>query len=252
MTMHTYRLVIIFLIAFNCNSGYSKQADQQLEYILQRYLEAAGGSAEFEQLISMRITGSIDYSEGGSAEFMVIKKKPDLMRSMFDYGHYKVIQAYDGTTAWTMVDSKGTVRYRKLTEPETVQLRREAPLENPLINPRKGDYTIHLGEDTKVAGIPCYQVEVEYSDGWKSIYLIDKKSFRELRILQKNPEGELFDELSTTDFEFHGGVLFSKKVNRIGGIGRKSSLIINSIELNFGLVESVFSPPSELLQPVHE
>lgn len=220
--------------------------NRSLDYVLARYIENMGGRAAIEQIKSIRLSGTINYPDGQKHRITVLKKKPNFARVVLDAGIVRLIQAYDGQTAWLAREAGKEISYSRMEDKMEETFIREAPLENILFHPADPNVTVELGEDVQVARQPCYQVIARFADGSKNIFYIDKENFIERRIFEYDTKGELLNELIPAKFETFDGVVFAMQIARLEGGKLVSSLNFDELQTNVGILDSAFIPPVDL------
>ncbi|NDV63498.1 outer membrane lipoprotein-sorting protein [Puniceicoccales bacterium CK1056] len=220
--------------------------EEDVIYVLERYIESMGGRAALEEIRSVRLSGEIIYSNGVSDAITVLKKKPNLVRVILDKGQVRFVQAYDGKVAWYARESGRNSFHDRMRGQFMKNFIRQAPLENVLVNYTETDAEIELGEDVEIAGFPCYKVIARFPDGSSMVHHIEKKTFLERRILEYDQEGTLLSELIPASFESIEGVTFARKISRISEGKTLSTLTLDEIQVNAGILNTVFSPPVEL------
>lgn len=240
------RLIISFILIGCCSthllSGVNNSND--LNYVLQRYIEAGGGRAEFQKLRSLRIVGNIEFPSGKSCSVVILKKKPDLIRVTLDYGTHRITQSYDGKTAWWMRDSGRNLEHFLMEGDGKTNFIREAPIANALVNRDFEDVEFSLGPEEFVSGYNCFRIDVTFPDGWQSQHYLSKETFHDIRIVQKNPQGVVENIIIPSRFELIDGVLFSMRINQMDASERIiSTMVIESIETNLGILNTAFAPP---------
>ncbi len=138
--------------------------------------------------------------------------------------------------------------------PEAVRFIREAPLENALVNPAASGASIVRGPDILLAGKTGFQLIAIYPDGSRSAFHIEKETFFERRIIEYDSDGAFLSEIIPSNFEKVRGVVFALQIIRRDASGNTlSTLVIDEVETNFGLLDSAFTPPADLAPaPDHE
>jgi hypothetical protein len=227
-------------------NGTEAVSDRPLEYVLSRYIENMGGRATLEQIKSLRMSGTITYKDGQKHKITVLKKKPNRTRVVVDAGIMRMIQAYDGETAWFAREIGKSISYSRMEGKMREVFVRESPLENILFHPSSAEVTIELAEDVEVAMQPCYQLVARFADGSRNIFYIDKKSYMERRILEYNPAGEQLSELVPGKFETYDGVVFAMQIIRLEEGEIISTLQFSGLETNVGILDTAFIPPVDL------
>lgn len=224
----------------------AQSTNEEVSYVLERYIETMGGRASLEKIRSVRLSGKVTYTNGASDAITVLKKKPNLVRVVLDKGMVRFVQAYDGQVAWYSREAGRNAFYDRMRGELMENFIREAPLENVLVNYTETDAVIELGEDVEIAGVPCYRVVATFPDGSRMVHHIEKKTFLERRILEYNREGELVSELIPASFESIEGVTFARKITRLSEGKTVSTLYLDEIQVNAGILNTAFSPPVEL------
>lgn len=214
--------------------------------VIRDYVETMGGTAPLERIQSIRLEGTIAYPDGSAHAVTVLKKKPDRIRITVNTGRFRLIQAYDGETAWIGQESGNRRIYRRMDPDRARIFIREAPLENVLVNPSGFKARIHLGEDVQIAAQPGHQVIADLPDGSRFVYHIEKATALERRIFEYDPQGNLVAELIPGKFEIHHGVLFAMQVIRRVDGETVSTMSLDQIEANIGILDTAFSPPHPL------
>jgi outer membrane lipoprotein-sorting protein len=239
--------VILWCISITGPSpAFAQASENNISYVLERYIDSMGGRAALERIRSVRLSGTVNYPDGSSHAITVIKKKPDKVRVILDTGMVRFIQAYDGETAWFARESGKYAFHDRMRGSFAESFIREAPLENVLINPAGTEVDITLGPDVTVARALCYQVIATFPDRSKVIHYIEKESFLERRILEFDDEGKLIAELVPGKFETVDSVEFAMQIVRLKDDKTISTLLLDDVKTNVGILDSAFSPPVEL------
>ena len=237
---HAHLLFALAICAFLPLGGFAQALadDQNVDYVLERYVQAMGGRASLENIKSVRLSGTITYPSGLKHNITVLKKKPNLVRVALDTGTFRFIQAYDGKVAWFSRQTGKNAFYDRMRGQLADNFIREAPLENVLINPRDTGVELSLAEDVEIARVPCYQIVAEFPDGAKIIHYIEKETFLERRIFEYNEKGELIADLIPSNFENIQSVLFALQIVRMKDGELVSTLILDEVEANVGFSTS--------------
>jgi hypothetical protein len=242
--------IVVILTVLACGSVpltvHGQANEEDITYVLERYIETMGGRAALEKIRSVRLSGKVTYTNGSSDAITVLKKKPDLVRVVLDKGQLRFVQAYDGKVAWYSRESGRYSFYDRMRGEMAENFIREAPLENVLVNYTETDADIELGEDVEIAGVPCYKVIARFPNGSQMVHHIEKTTYLERRILEYDKDGELISELIPGSFEIIEGVSFARKISRISEGKTISTLFLDDIKTNVGILNTAFSPPEEL------
>ena len=215
--------------------------------VIDRYVVAMGGRGSLEKITSVRLSGMIHYPDESRHSITVLKKKPDRIRLSINTGTLRFTQAYDGEVAWSSTHFKGNSVNRRMGRAEAKRFVREAPLENALIDPLAFGAAVTRGPDVILAGKPGYQIIAVYPDGSRSVFHIEKETFFERRIIEYDSTGVFLSEVIPSRFEKFSGVVFALQIIRRDASGNNlSTLVIDEVETNLGLLNSAFEPPASL------
>jgi outer membrane lipoprotein-sorting protein len=225
---------------------HAQSGDEDVHYVIERYIDGMGGRAALERIRSVRLGGTVRYPDGTAHAITVLKKKPNKVRVILDTGILRFTQAYDGETAWFARESGKYSFHDRLRGSFAESFIREAPLENILVNPGETEVDISLGPEVSLANSPCFQVIATFPDRSKVIHYIEKESFLERRILEYDAEGTLVSELVPGKFEIIDSVAFALQIIRLKDGETLSTLTIEEVQTNVGILDTAFSPPVEL------
>lgn len=245
--IRTFSQLFLILACFLAPAMATAQTNEQnLDYILKRYSESNGGRAAMEQIISVRLRGKMVYPNGSESNITVLKKKPNLVRMTMDTGTLRIVQAYNGRTAWYSRQQGRQSIVQKLDSEQAAEVIRDAPLENVLLNNSQGQAKLSLGPEKDFDSMTCYQIIASFPDGSQVHHYIDQEEFLERRIIQFDAEGRQLAEIIPSDFEKTDGIIFSMKIDRlVDGISR-GTLVLEEIETNIGILDGAFDPPVDL------
>jgi hypothetical protein len=233
-------LILLLLLPFSAKG----QEIETVEYILERFIEAMGGPAAVERVNSVRLRGNLLYPNGSRNAITVLKKKPNKVRVVVNTGSVRFVQGFDGQTPWFSRYAGRQVFHDRMRGDYAQRFIREAPLLSVLV--AQGDTGIEVtrGPDIMVVNKACYTLIGTFPDGRRSEFDIDKAELRQLRIREYDEQGNLEVEIVPSNFERHGGIDFAMRIVHRSPDGEvKSTLIIDEVIVNFGVLESAFSPP---------
>lgn len=138
--------------------------------IVDRHIKAIGGREAILAHKSMHATGTLSIPASGiSGPVDIYGAAPDrvLVKSTIS-GIGEIVDAYDGTHAWTISPMTGPALK---TGKELEQTRLDADFYSELRDPKK--YTLKTLEKTSFDGRDCYKVSVKRSDGTEDFDFYD-------------------------------------------------------------------------------
>jgi len=249
--MHLSRSLFFRLILTSVLFGgsgfslFSEGSGDNLEYVLDRYLEVMGGSASLESIVSIYLTGAIVRPEDTRIPISILKKRPNKVRIIQHLKDLKVIHGFDGEKAWTAIESDDGIVLQELDSDSARQIIESAPMENLLVDVRDTGAVLELAGEVDIARSPCYQILARFPDGSNREFLIEKETFLDRRVSNFDSEGKLVTEFIPSNFKTVNGVLFAmKQLTRVDG-EVQSTLLIDEVNINMGILDTLFSPPGE-------
>tara|TARA_B110000438_G_scaffold292651_1_gene331308 strand:+ start:3367 stop:3795 length:429 start_codon:yes stop_codon:yes gene_type:complete len=138
-----------------------------LKWVLDRYVDAAGGRANLNDLKSIVIEGTLTVDDQNSVRIKVMKKRSNFVRQVMDHkDNRRVVVAYNGDTVWQLNSDRRNEQFRTLDAKDAADFIRESPLENPLaaegLDKSQFSYKgIEVIEDESA----CHRITVTYLDG---------------------------------------------------------------------------------------
>src|SRR5580692_3300251 len=78
------------------------EAPLTADQIVQKHVEALGGLAKLNAIQSLVVTGKASILGQTEAPLTIQIKRPNLMRLEIAFQGQKIVQAFDGVTAWTI------------------------------------------------------------------------------------------------------------------------------------------------------
>ena len=245
--MRTLPRIGIVIMAVCCLTNallpQSTRNEDNINYVLDRYLDAMGGRANLEKVLSTRLSGTLKYPDGAQYQITVLKKRPNLSRIVLDTKTVRFIQAYNGKYAWFSQESGNKAIYERMSGKMAEDFIRDAPLENYLVDPYSTGVVVALGPDVQLPGTPCFQIVSTFPDGAKVIHYVDKKEYIERRIIHLDAAGVQLNEMIPGKFETIDGVLFAMQMVQMKDGKVVSTLELDQIETNLGVLDSTFDPP---------
>ena len=231
-------LILCTLIIVTCTP---KNPD--VDYIINKYIEARGGLEKIKEIDSKIFIGH--YIEPGYNWLMdaQVKQKRPYYRVVGDTSR-GFAEGFDGSS-WEYFREKGFIRTTGEAEAAT---RRGSEFDVSLIEyENKGHYVELLGHKI-INGTNTYEIEVTLNDGWKKIYYIDTSSYLIIALRKAMPLHAVGDDIdylvTVTDYRQVNDVLYPfTQIERDFHSNKMiSSTIWDTLIVNEELPDSVFSP----------
>jgi outer membrane lipoprotein-sorting protein len=220
------------------------------DQIIQKHVEAIGGVEKLNAIHTLVVTGKASILGQTEAPLVIQVMRPNRMRLEITYQGKTVVQAFDGTTAWTinpLVDPEP----RESTDDDT----RAAQESSDFIGGNLVDYKskgnmIQLVDREEIAGLAVYKLKITKPSGSVEYDYLDAKSF-----LPVKTEGKRFQfgqqilyESRIADYKPVEGVLMPFSVKQLVNGRLAMEITIEKMDANVAVDEAVFRMPAKPTQ----
>ena len=237
---------ILMLGTFPC-IGAKALEDWSLEEVLTRVEEANGGLEAIENVTNARFIGSVEGSQD-AYDFLLLKRRPNLMRSRLKQDEKVLETGYDGSVAWRRLEQGGYDKVEQVTDAETIRnIKIEADFDGPLIGDLPQGMERHLKGVERIDRIDYFVIEI-LTERASALHYIDSRTFRELKLVKTvKQDGKEPLVIVTTfhDLEKYSGIWVSRRVEKESSNGLKETIRIHTIEMNPGILDFSFKMPKE-------
>lgn len=217
--------------------------ETRIEKILSSYYrKGLGGMENWEKVVSLNITGKLK-TEGGDLELNAYQKKPNLikMRLFQESAQSSLVLAYDGELAWKQKDRRAEPEPMAGTEAR--RFIHSARFGSYLLYPYAEGKRIRLIDTVPVAGAICHHIRVELDTGYQVDYFIDIRSYLEIKVVNKDLRSGLSNSIVYKDYIKKSGVPVAKKVESSEEGEWVSTLLIDQVKVNTGVMPWMFQMP---------
>lgn len=218
-----------------------------LDDVVAKAIEARGGLEALQAVNTVRITGTVHMPNGMDAPLLWEWKRPNKLRTEVTIQGMKVIQAYDGTTAWMIMPFGGNTDPQEMPKEQAQRVEEQADFDGPFLNSEKKGYKLELMGKVDEEGTEAYKIKVTNKFGDVSYYYLDTEYFlvfkAEGKVTVRGQEMEF--ESSTGDYKKVGDLLipFSTE-HKAKGAEQGQSITFEKVDLNVDLDDSLFSMPA--------
>lgn len=228
-------------------SIFAQTADLTVDEIAANYIETIGGEEAWRKVNNMKM-------EAKSAMFgmefptTVSMASPNHFRLDVNIQGQKMIQSFDGETAWQIMPMMGITTPTKMSEEEATAVN-QAELLPEFIDYEKRGYTIELADAREVEGVATQGVKL--SDGKKKtlVYYFDLETFVPIMtsttVMEGQMKGSVVETYLSEYDEIEGGIImpFSTET-KIDGKSF-SKMTAEKIIINTEMEEGMFAMPKE-------
>jgi outer membrane lipoprotein-sorting protein len=221
---------------------------QTVDEIVARNLQAKGGAEKWKSVSSVRMTGQISL-QGKQLPLTIYAKRPNLNRQEITIQDSKLVQAFDGTTAWVVNPLTGSDAPHALPPAAAEMMRNSADFDGALIDYKAKGHTIELVGREKLGDTDVYHLKVTMRGGpHVQHYYLDAKTGIELKTSAEIDPGtgqpqKLETEMS--GFEQVEGITVPRTVRQIVDGKPMVEMTIEKVEFNVPMDDALFRMPKQ-------
>ena len=224
---------------------------QTVDEIVAKNLQAKGGAEKWKAVNSVKTTGTITVPKQ-QLPITVYAKRPNLNRQEIALPKGKVIQAFDGNTAWMVNPMMG------ITEPQVVpgasadMMKNGADFDGALINYKGKGHTIELVGKETLRDKPVYHLKVTMKGGQVQDYYLDTETGIEVKTtahveVDMGPDGPQKQTIETemSNYKVIDGIMIPHTVRLVTNGKPTMEMSISSVEFITAIDEAMFSMPKK-------
>lgn len=219
---------------------------QNVDEILTKYFENTGGVENWKKLTSMKMDGNMAM-QGMEFPGTIYSAPPNRQRVEVDVQGQKVVQAFDGQTAWGINPFMGGSEPQKMPAEDTEQMG-DQDFESPFLNYKDKGHAVELVGEATVEGTATYEIKLTKKNGSVEYHYFDKENYVPIMVKQTIKAGPMKGQTSQTflsDYQETGGLFFPffMEVKLNGQTFQK--ITIKSIQLNPAVTDAMFAFPKK-------
>ncbi len=203
------------------------------------YVKAAGGARALSRVQTLSIEGTVTGTgQGNSGTYTFDTKLPNRYYSELIVGGKRIIEAYNGKSAWRE-DASGNPA--TMFSQDSIEMQAEAQIANSrLLNLKKNKLGVALVGHAQVRGQDALQVEVTTATGVKHEFFFDPQT----HLLEKEsePVGGVNEEVFYSDYRPESGIQIARKIELHRG-SDTYAVDVTSATVNGTIGERVFDLP---------
>jgi outer membrane lipoprotein-sorting protein len=238
-----------FLIAICIPFGGAQTTELTVDQIIQKHTDALGGLDHLRAIQTVKATGNATLM-GGQLEAPVVMeaKRPTSNRMEMTIQDKKVIQAFDGTTSWSINPFTADGEPQKATEEDAKAARDDADfVDGALVDYKaKGNHVELVGKED-LDGAVAYKLKVTKKSGTVEYDYLDAKTFLPVKSSgQRKEMGHDFDfESFPRDFRAVNGVMMPYSLEQRVQGKPVLQLALDEIVANTPIDDSEFRMPDK-------
>lgn len=239
------KLTTLFALLLISVAGLQAQAPE-VQTIVDGYMEAIGGAEAWLKLESMEMKGKASM-QGMEFPFTMVTAQGDKMRQTVDIQGQKMIQAYDGETAWMVAPFMGITEPTPMPEDQAAEMKEQTFLPE-FINAEERGFKIEAAEGKEVEGTPTYGLRVTNDEGLDHTYYFDTEYMIPIMMATKvkqGPQAGTVVETFMSDYQEVEGLMTPMFMEvKIGG-QTMQKITITEAKLNVEVTDDMFMMPKK-------
>ena len=244
MRYQTRSSALVATLAFVAASPFFVAAQSpSVDDLVAKNIEAKGGLEKLHAVQSIKQTSHISM-QSSTATLIAYAKRPNLIRQEINIAGQSIVQAFDGSTAWTVNPLQtGSNTPVIVTGPEADAMKEQADFESPLVDYKTKGYKIELIGAETVAGKKLNHLKLtSKAQRVQHVYLDDATGL-EVKIVNESPVGMLEQELS--DYRDVNGVKVPFAIRTSSAGVTMASIAVDKVEINPTIDDALFKMPKK-------
>jgi outer membrane lipoprotein-sorting protein len=240
---------IVFIPAAAQDTAAAKDTALTVDQIIEKHIQAMGGLDKLKAIQSVTITGKAVLMGGQMEAPIVMKiKRPTSMHMEMSVQGKSFVQAFDGTTSWTINPFTGPPDPQKSNDEDTQQAKDDADfIDGPLVDYKAKGNTVELIGKEDLEGTAAYKIKITKKGGSIEYQFMDAQTFLELRSSGKRKQMGQEAEVETTpsNYKAVNGVMMPHSLSQKMNGNTMMDLTIEKIEVNAPIDDSIFALPEK-------
>ena len=226
---------------------------QTVDEIIGKYFENAGGMQKMKDMKTLRMKGEL-VTPQGDVILELCRKAPNKMNQTIEIMGQKMIQAYDGQTAWMLNPLAGDPKPQKLPAEQVASILEEADFEDPFIDYAKKGYEVTYEGTGDVDGVKCHILKLVKNKGKGdsesiSSYYLDSDTYLPLLLNQKMNAGAMgmidVDSYLSDYRDAGDGIMMPFSMEQKMGGQAGQTIKFDTIEINQEISDDIFTYKGE-------
>ncbi|MCB0687619.1 MAG: hypothetical protein KDC53_13885 [Saprospiraceae bacterium] len=155
--------------------GISLSTAQTVDEIIDQYFENTGGKEAWKSLKSMKMSGTSNM-QGMEFPITIYSKRPNSEKLEVQVQGMEIVEAYDGSTAWSINPFTGNTTATKADDEANKEAAKKT-FEDELLDYAAKGHKVERLEDAEIQGTPTFQLKLTKKTGDEQIYYFDQENF---------------------------------------------------------------------------
>ncbi|QUV86169.1 hypothetical protein [Chloracidobacterium aggregatum] len=243
-------LACVLALALGCR----RVDEPTLESVVAQIVKAQGGE-KLKTIKSIKKSGSLlsymSYKGRETVALVHFAVRPDKVRQEISLGRAKIVQAYDGMTAWRINPFDGSFKPKIISKNQVDELTRllywvgSLDLDIPFVDSAEKGYKLELMADEELDGKPVHVVKVTDRRGKVETYYADARSGLILKIQGREKVDDTETEVETlfSDYKEVNGIMTAHTIGRFALGHQLLQVMFRLVEYDVTVDDSLFEMP---------
>jgi hypothetical protein len=226
---------------------------QTIDEIVGNYFENTGGKDAWKSLNAMKMSGTSSM-QGMEFPITIYSKRPNLEKLEVEVQGMQIVEAYDGTTAWSINPFQGSTTATKADDEMNKEAAKKA-FEDELLDYAAKGHQLERLDDAEVEGTQTFQLKLTKKTGDEQIYFFDQENFVPIMIRSFANAGPMKGaaiETYLSDYEEVENLMIPHSIMQKVNGQTFMQATMKSIELNPEIEDQIFAFPSTPTQNPEE
>ena len=221
---------------------------QTMDEIVANHIKAMGGTENWKNLHSLKITGNIDIGPNMKAPFSIFLKDKQKFRFEMELMGMKMVQALDGDSGWSIVPFSGKTDPERMSEEDVRNSKDQADFTGDLFDYKAKGNTVELLGKEDMEGTETFKLKVTKKNNDVKYLYLDAQSYLIIKETSKHKfqDKEVEGVSLPSDYKMVNGLMFpySNEMRGDEDASQGQSLNYETIEINPAIDNSLFLMPA--------
>ena len=244
-------LQVITLLVVAGMIYYYSPAQQKARFVselVDRNIEARGGSEAWGEVNSLRLTGLMDVGQGLYLPYILEQQRPSDMCLEFVFDGDTTVQCTTGDQGWKIVPFRGRKTAQSLTESELREISDSADLYGLLYNYKERGIVIEYQGNQTLSGQETYKLKINLPKGAVRWLYLDTETALEVKLEALRKVGGKDRRVDTfySDWKSVNDLLIShRQETQTEGDSSKHAITVQTAKINPLLPKMRFQKPKD-------
>jgi outer membrane lipoprotein-sorting protein len=213
---------------------------QSIDDIVAKNLQAKGGADKLQAVQSMKQTAHVTF-QGMTGTITVYGKRPNMVRQEIAVAGQTVVNAFDGTTAWSVNPLNGSSDPTVVTGQQAEDIKMQSDFDSPLVNYKAKGYDLEMVGTETLNGRQVYHLKLTGKNRRVQNLYIDAETSLEARIVGDSSLGPIENDLS--DYRDVNGVKMPFLMRTLSSGTVMGQIAVDTIVINPKIDDAIFKMP---------